>query len=143
MKPKPMTLDAALAMAAKAHAGQKDRYGKPYILHPLRVMLRCRTEEEMLAAILHDVVEDTPLALADLKAAGCPARVLKAVDCLSRRDGETYGSYLRRVKTNRIAMTVKLADLDDNSDPSRLLRASKRDARRLGKYRRARRFLMS
>ena len=97
------TLEEAIALAARAHEGQLDKGGETYILHPLRVMLRMQTEEERLAAILHDVVEDTAVTLADLKARGFDDRVIQAVDCLTRRDGESYEAFVQRIKSNGLA----------------------------------------
>ena len=71
-------LDKAIALATAAHAGQVDRYGQPYILHPLHLMAQMETAEEKMAAILHDVVEDTPVTLAELQAEGFPPAVLTA-----------------------------------------------------------------
>src|SRR5687767_2629355 len=83
------TLERAIAIAAQAHAGQVDKAGQPYILHPLRVMLRLATEEERIVGVLHDVVEDTPVSLQQLRDEGFSESVLSAVEALTKRDGET------------------------------------------------------
>jgi len=83
-------LTRALVLAAQHHAGQKDKGGNPYILHPLRIMLRASTEEERITALLHDIVEDTPLTLDDIKREGFDDKIVEAIDCLTRRQGETY-----------------------------------------------------
>jgi (p)ppGpp synthase/HD superfamily hydrolase len=131
------TLDSAILLAAQVHQGQTDKAGKPYIFHPLRVMFRLTTEEEMMAAVLHDVVEDSAVALADLERAGYPPRVIEAVDCLTRRAGETYEAFIERLKPNPLARRVKLADLEDNMDIRRLSQLGEKDFERLQRYHRA------
>lgn len=116
------TLDEAIQVARRAHEGQLDKSGRPYIGHPLRVMGALRDEHERMAAVLHDVVEDTSVTLADLEAAGCPAQVLAAVAAISKQPGEDQATYLARVAANPIARTVKLADIADNLSPDRLAR---------------------
>jgi guanosine-3',5'-bis(diphosphate) 3'-pyrophosphohydrolase len=118
--PEAWLLGKAIALAATAHGAQTDRAGEPYILHPLRVMLACTTPETRLAAVLHDVVEDTDTDVAGL-AADFPPPIVEAVDALSRRDGEDYFAFIERARANPIARAVKLADLHDNYlNPSRL-----------------------
>ena len=115
-------LSDAIALAAVAHAGQLDKCGKPYITHPIRVMMRCAGYGDAveMTAVLHDVVEDTWVTLDLLRTMGFPPGVVEAVDALSRRKGqETYGEYIERCSRNEIAAKVKLADIDDNSDPAR------------------------
>ena len=115
-----MTLDDAVALATKAHAGQFDKAGKPYIDHPLRVMAGVSSPKEKIAAILHDVLEDTSVSLDDLRRIGCPEEVVAAVDALTMRSGEPNMAYYSRVASNPIALVVKRADIADNSDPKRL-----------------------
>lgn len=129
-------LEQAIAVALEAHRGQKDRAGKPYILHPLRVMCRVQTDAEKMAAVLHDVVEDSELTLEDLRARGFPEEVIEAVDCLTKREGEPYEQLIRRAGGNRIAKRVKLADLEDNMDVRRSGSLSEKDLERFNKYRR-------
>jgi hypothetical protein len=131
------TLERAIAIAAKAHAGQVDKAGQPYVLHPLRMMLAVTTPEARMAAVLHDVVEDTTFTLDDLRAEGFPASVLEAVEALTKREGEDYEAFIRRVAPNPIAREVKLADLRDNSDLSRISEPTVRDRERIKKYSRA------
>jgi (p)ppGpp synthase/HD superfamily hydrolase len=114
-----------------------DKAGAPYILHPLRMMLRMSSETEMIAAILHDVVEDTDWTLDKLRQAGFSEEVVQVVECLTHRDQETYDEFIARVRTNAIASTVKLADLEDNMDMRRLRTLTEKDAERLHKYHRA------
>ncbi|MDY3033504.1 MAG: HD domain-containing protein [Odoribacter sp.] len=113
-------LDKALEIAYKAHAGQLDKGGNPYILHPLRVALHCRTEEEKMVALLHDVLEDTAVTLEDLEREGFPEEVLEAVEYLTKKDGEDYQTFIKRVSHRTLAIRVKLRDLEDNMDESRL-----------------------
>jgi len=131
------TLAKAIAIAAQAHQEQLDKAGAPYILHPLRMMLRMSSETEMTAAILHDVVEDTAWTLDQLRQAGFSAEVVQAVECLTHRDQETYEEFIARVRTNAIARKVKLADLEDNMDMRRLSTVTEKDTQRLHKYHRA------
>ena len=131
------TLGKAIAIAAQAHQDQDDKAGAPYILHPLRMMLRMSSETEMMAAILHDVVEDTDWTLDKLRQAGFSEEVVQAVECLTQRDHETYDEFITRVRTNAIASKVKLADLEDNMDMRRLRTLTAKDAERLHKYHRA------
>ena len=130
-------LEQAIQLAVQVHHGQRDKAGEPYILHPLRVMQRMETDWERIVAILHDVVEDTPITLADLRRAGFSHGVLVAVDCLTKREGESYAQFIQRAKANPIARRVKIADLEDNMDLRRLPHVSSRDRKRLEKYRRA------
>jgi (p)ppGpp synthase/HD superfamily hydrolase len=113
-------LDDAIRIAREAHAGQVDKSGRPYIGHPMRVMARVNGTHEQMAAVLHDVVEDTPVTPDDLWAAGCPEQVVTAVIALSKTPGEPMPDYLRRVADDPIALTVKRADIADNADPIRM-----------------------
>ena len=136
------TLEDAIALAAHAHRGQVDKGGQPYILHVLRVMLRQAEETARIVAVLHDVLEDTPLTLAGLRAAGYSEQVCAAVDCLTRRAGETYEEMIERVATNPLARHVKLADLADNLDPNRQVPADSASAERHARYLAARKRLL-
>jgi (p)ppGpp synthase/HD superfamily hydrolase len=131
------TLERAIAIAAAAHASQVDKAGAPYILHPLRVMLRVRTAPERIAAVLHDVVEDTPWTLEALAAEGFAAEVLAAVEALTRREGESYEAFIARAGADPIGRVVKLADLAENMDLTRLEAPGAQDLARLERYRRA------
>lgn len=134
-----MNLNAAIALACEAHRGQLDKGNQPYILHPLRIMAKMTTDEARMAAVLHDVVEDSKLTLGELETLGCSTWVLEALDALTHRRGETYGAYIERVARNPVAREVKIADLEDNMDPTRLhLRElNDRDLERMAKYHRA------
>jgi (p)ppGpp synthase/HD superfamily hydrolase len=125
------TLDDAIQVARRAHEGQLDKSGRPYIAHPLRVMGALRDEHERMAAVLHDVVEDTDVTLDYLTEAGCPPDVLAAVDAVSKRPGEERAAYLARVAANPIALAVKRADIADNMSPDRLARLDTETQERL------------
>src|SRR5256885_6651240 len=96
------TLDDAIQFARRAHEGQLDKSGRPYIGHPLRVMGRVRGDRARMVAVLHDVVEDTGVTTEDLARAGCPADVLRAVEAISKRPGEDPEVYLARVAANEL-----------------------------------------
>ncbi len=131
------TIEDAISIAAQAHKGQTDKAGAPYILHPLRLMLKFRDEPSMMAAVLHDVVEDSDWTIERLRESGFPEDVLQAVDCLTRRDDETYDEFIDRVKKNRLAKGVKYSDLMDNLDPDRISEPTDADRARMEKYRAA------
>jgi (p)ppGpp synthase/HD superfamily hydrolase len=131
------TLERAIEIAATAHAGQQDKAGAPYILHPLRVMLAQKQPAQRIAAILHDVVEDTPWTLEQLRAEGFSDDVLSAVDALTKREGEDYFAFVDRAGRDPVARAVKIADIRDNMDVSRIAGVTDRDRERLEKYRQA------
>lgn len=135
------TVEDAVSIAARAHRGQKDKAGAPYLLHPLRMMMRMDTEAAMMAAVLHDVVEDTEWTLERLREAGFSEEVLEAVDCLTHREGESYQEFVERVRTNPIARRVKVADLEDNMNVRRINQLGPKDLERMEKYHRAWRVL--
>lgn len=128
------TLERAIAIAAAAHAGATDKGGQPYILHPLRVMLAVESMEARIAAVLHDVVEDTNWTLDRLHREGFSETVLQALDALTRRENEDYLVFVRRARINPISRQVKMADLTDNMDLSRLPSPTARDLDRINKY---------
>ena len=130
-------LTAALQIAMKAHAGQVDRAGKPYILHPLTVASMTATGDEFVAALLHDVLEDSSYTMGDLEAAGIPDHILEALALLTHDTDEPYMAYVERIKSNPLARAVKLADLKHNSDLSRLPVVTERDRYRAEKYKKA------
>ncbi|HEX4551038.1 HD domain-containing protein [Pseudomonas sp.] len=131
------TLERAIALAATAHAGQVDKGGAPYILHPLKVMLRMTTLEERIVAVLHDVVEDCGISLDDLRKEGFSEEVLSAIESVTKMPGEPYEDFVERAAQNPIGRVVKLADLEENSDLSRIASPSWEDLERIEKYRRA------
>ena len=136
------SLERAIAIASQAHAGQVDKAGQPYILHPLRIMLAVEGSQERVAAVLHDVVEDTRVTLEDLRAEGFSSEVLEAVDALTKRDGETRLVAAARAKANRIARTVKIADVSDNMNLKRIASPTQKDFDRLNEYELVRNFLL-
>ena len=128
------TLERAIEIAEIAHAGQFDKGGAPYIGHPLRLMKHLFSEEEKIAAVLHDVVEDGEVTLAELRAEGFSEEVVEAVDSLTRRPDEPYNLFILRAASNDLARRVKLADLFDNCDLSRIPDPGPADFERLKKY---------
>lgn len=128
------TLERAISIAAAAHAGQVDKAGQPYILHPLRVMLRMNTEEKRIAAVLHDVVEDTNVTLEQLAVEGFSDNILAAVEALTKTSGETRMDAASRAVKNPIARAVKLADNAENMDLSRIANPTEKDYARLKEY---------
>ena len=130
-------IERARKIAEKAHQGQVDKGGQPYILHPIRVMERCETELEKITAVLHDVLEDSEYTLEDLKKEGFSDEILKALVCLTHREGEGYMEYIERVCENPLATRVKYADLQDNMDISRIPNPAEKDYARLEKYKKA------
>ena len=129
-------LGRALLLATNAHAGQFDRGGTPYILHPLKVLHYLKTDDEELQcmAILHDVIEDTPTTYRDLRNAGMSGSVIAAIRALTKQPGQTFEEYKEEVFANRDAMLVKLADLRHNSDIRRLKGVTEKDIARMAKY---------
>jgi (p)ppGpp synthase/HD superfamily hydrolase len=121
-------LSRAIALATSAHSGQVDKGGFLYILHPLRVMEAVREYGQIyqIVAVLHDVVEDTPITLGDLLQS-FPLVVVEAVDAISQRKGESGRLYLNRVMENQIATVVKIEDVNDNTRLDRLTHLSLRE----------------
>ncbi len=126
-----MTLEDAVALAREAHHGVNDKAGRPYIEHPLRVMARVHSVEEQMAAVLHDTLEDTDVTAEVLRAEGCPEAVVLAVLALTKREGEAYEDFVQRAAANPIARAVKIADVADNSDETRLAKLPPEQATRL------------
>lgn len=136
------SLERAIEIAAKAHAGQTDKAGQPYILHPLRVMLRVSDTESRIAAVLHDVVEDSEITFDDLRAEGFSESVLAALETLTKRPGETRMEAASRARANPIAREVKLADNAENMDLSRISQPTQKDRARVAEYRQVRAVLL-
>lgn len=124
----------AFSIAQSAHMNQQDKGRMPYLLHPIRVSQKCRTCESKIAALLHDVVEDSSIDLDYLRLKEIPERIVNAVDSLTRRKNESYKEYIVRISLDPIAIEVKIADLEDNMDISRLDRLTDEDITRLSKY---------
>ena len=136
-------LEKAIELAARAHAGQVDKAGEPYILHPLRLMFSVTGENERITAVLHDIVEDTTTTLADLRALGFPEDVVTAVDALTKRKGETRLEAAARAAENSIARAVKLADVTHNMDLSRIPSPTPKDLDRMKQYEQVRAILLA
>jgi hypothetical protein len=127
----------AVAIAADAHLGQYDKAGAPYIYHPLRLMMRARTDEERIVAVLHDVVEDGEWTFDALRREGFSRDVVRAIEHLTKQEGESYEAFIERVADDRLATRVKILDLEDNSDLSRLREPTEKDRARAATYARA------
>lgn len=134
-------LTKAIAIACKAHENQKDKAGESYILHPLRLMMRLHNKTDKIVAVLHDVVEDSPYALSFLESEGFSREIIEAVDALTKREKETYDVFLERLSSNDLAVRVKIQDIRDNLDVTRLPRIDDADFERIRKYHRALSFL--
>ena len=132
-----MLEELAFEIAKTAHAGQTDKAGLDYILHPLQVAAEMATDEEKAVALLHDIIEDTDVTASELLAKGLPDNVVEAVEALTKKHNQNYAAYLAGVKKNRLATAVKLADLKHNSDLSRLEKITQKDRHRAEKYRKA------
>lgn len=135
------TLELAIQIAAGAHQGQIDKAGEPYILHPLRLMLAVDTMDERIAAVLHDTVEDTAVTFDYLRRAGFSAEVIDAVRALTKKKGESRIEAARRAVENPIARQVKLADVADNMDMTRIPNPTQKDFDRIEQYKKVRRLL--
>lgn len=127
-------LEKAIRLASNAHFGQTDKAGKPYIFHPFRVMEKCTFIDDKIVAILHDTIEDTDITPDRLVSDGFPSYIVETVRCLSRTKSETYEEFIQRVSLNPLAIRVKIADLQDNLDLSRLNQIKDSDFNRIDKY---------
>ena len=129
------TLERAIEIAKQAHAGQVDKGGADYIGHPLRVMEMCETEEEKIVGILHDVVEDSDWTFEMLEAEGFSQEIIGALKCVTKLSkDEAYDEFIKRVMRNEHAMRVKVKDLKDNLDLSRITDVTQIDIERGAKY---------
>lgn len=129
------TLERAIEIATHAHEGQVDKAGNAYIGHPLRVMAMGKTEQEKIAGVLHDIVEDTPWTFEMLEAEGFAPEIIAALKCVTKiSENEDYDDFIERVKKNPLAVAVKINDLTDNMDIRRLPYLSDKDVKRLKKY---------
>jgi (p)ppGpp synthase/HD superfamily hydrolase len=109
-------LESAIRTAAKVHKGQVDRFGKPYILHVMHVMMRGHDFDEQVLGALHDVLERSSLTIKELADKGFSERVLVGLEHITRQEGETYAQYIDRVMLNNLAIRVKIHDLADKMD---------------------------
>jgi (p)ppGpp synthase/HD superfamily hydrolase len=136
-------LSKAIEIAMQAHDGQTDKAGMPYIGHVMRVMQAGRTMDEKIAGVLHDILEDTPWTFEALLAEGFPAHIVDALRCVTKlHDDEPYEEFIQRVKSNPLAVAVKINDLTDNMDIRRLADITDKDVIRLRKYLKAYRELI-
>ena len=127
-------LNKAIEIAVRAHRGQVDKGGEPYILHPLRVMLSGRNELERICAVLHDVVEDSDVTFDALQTGGFSEEVIAVLNCVTKQNGENYNDFVSRILLNETACRVKLADLCDNLDLTRIQNPTPEDQVRIKKY---------
>ena len=134
-----MNIERAIQIAVEAHAGATDKGGNPYILHPLRVMMSLDTVAEQIAGVLHDVVEDVPeWTFERLLDEGFSEEIVDALRAVTKiNDDEDYDAFIERVSENPLAIKVKIADITDNMDVTRLETVDEKAARRLNKYKRA------
>ena len=130
------TLERAIEIAVEAHKGQKDKAGMPYVLHPLRLMFKMESNNEKIAALLHDVVEDSDWTLDDLKKEGFNSDVIEAVSLLTRDEKDSYDEFVQKTVSNPISKNVKIADINDNLDLNRLNVIMDKDIARIKKYHR-------
>ena len=131
-------LGKAIRFALVAHAEQVDKAGMPYAGHIMRVMAAGKTNDEKIVGVLHDVVEDTAYTFDFLLEEGFPVHIVDALSCLTKlSEDEPYESFIQRVKTNPLAIAVKINDLTDNMDIRRLQDITDLDVKRLRKYLRA------
>ena len=128
------TIERAIEIAAEQHAGDTDKGGSPYVFHPLRLMFAVKKPFEKMAAVLHDVVEDTPVSLDDLRNEGFHSDVIDAIDALTKRPSESRIEAAKRAAAKPIARMVKLADVTDNMDLGRISEPTDKDFERLKEY---------
>ena len=138
-----MNLEQAISIASLAHAGQLDKGGEPYILHPLIVMMKLKDEKQRIVAVLHDAIEDTRVTDIDLVVKGLDIDLLNVILTLTRNKNESYDKYIDRISHNEFAIQVKLADLEDNMDMSRIKNPTGKDYERVDKYYEAREKLLN
>jgi (p)ppGpp synthase/HD superfamily hydrolase len=134
-----MNLERAIEIAVEAHKGDLDKGGNPYVLHPLRMMFAVRTEEEKIVAVLHDVIEDAVgWEFERLEKEGFSAVVIDALRSVTKiTEDEDYDAFVERAMSNPIGRQVKIADIKDNLDVTRIGELAERDMKRLNKYKKA------
>ena len=128
------TLEKAIALAATQHAGQLDKGGQPYILHPLRLMLQFSNPTLQIIAVLHDILEDTATTAEDLEALGFSVEIIKSIQALTKQTGESRLEAAKRTTLNPLATQVKYVDVLDNMNLSRINNPTARDFARLEEY---------
>ena len=127
----------ALKLCFEAHKAQVDKSGMPYVFHPFHLAEQMKTEETIVVALLHDLVEDTDYTIEDLRKMGFEKKITDAIALMTHADDVDYMDYVRTIKQNPIAKEVKLADLRHNSDLSRLDTIDEKALQRREKYQRA------
>ena len=134
-----MNLQRAIEIALEAHKGALDKGGNPYILHPLRLMLQMDSEEEMIVAVLHDVVEDSEKWSFDkLHKEGFSKKIINSLRSVTKEnENEDYEKFIDRSIKDKIGRKVKMADISDNLDISRLKEVTDKDILRINKYKKA------
>lgn len=137
------TLERAISLAAERHAGQVDKANAPYILHPLRVMLNVPDIEHKIVAVLHDILEDTTTTIDELYKLGFQTHLIDAIIALTKQEGESRIQAAQRTVQNPIARVVKLADITDNMDLTRIQSPTMKDFERLKEYQQVRDILLS
>lgn len=134
-------LDKAAKICAFKHAGQRDKTGAAYFQHPMRVAMKCSTDDEKVVALLHDTIEDTDVTAEYLLSEGFPQYIVDGILSVTKREGENYEDFVARAKENPLGRVVKLHDLEDNLNIFRLTELDTEMASRFNKYLRAYRFL--
>lgn len=129
-------LQNAILIATNAHNGQYDKAGAPYILHPMRVMMRMPTIEGKIVAISHDLIENTSMTIMDLVRENYPDVCTCAIDSMTKCPSETYNSYIIRLIDDILAAECKLEDMRDNTNIYRLQKVAKQHLRMIAKYHR-------
>ena len=132
-----MLVGKAIDISYNAHKGQYDKAGKPYVTHPIYVASKMKTNEEIIVALLHDVIEDTKLTIEDLIEEGFCEETIKAVEAITRKPEEEYFQYIKRVKENPLARKIKIEDLKHNMDLKRIENPTEKDLARVDKYSKA------
>jgi (p)ppGpp synthase/HD superfamily hydrolase len=130
-------LDEALNLVVTNFRGAKDKSGAPYVLHCIRAMMSVESLDAKMIAVMHDLVEDTPVTLEQLREKGFSNEVIDGVDLVTHKDGVSYSDYVVAIKSNPLATEVKLADLKDNTSLNRVLyreEKSSNDCARIQKY---------
>ena len=134
-------LEKAARLMFEMHKGQTDKSGQPYFLHPIRVALNCDTPDQKIVAFLHDILEDTPMTPDNLKDLGFSAELIEAIQSVTRTEGESYDEFIARCSLNSIGRYVKIRDLKDNLNVTRLQELDPSSADRINRYLKALQFL--
>lgn len=137
-----LDIEMAILIALEAHKGQKDKGGNAYILHPLAVMNRVNSIEEKIVAVLHDVVEDLSITFEMLKQSGLEDNLINALKNVTKVEGESYIEFIERAKSNPISRNVKIADIKENINLSRIEKPNQKDYERIEKYKESLKYLL-